>query len=318
METLNAVLIGLADAVLWCWHGAVSLAILVGHGCDVVVEPILSPLLAFVNPISTSIVDGVFAALAPFPVWAGLTMLSVLAGLLSLGVFRLCSNQIAISRALDDIKANLLALKLYKDELRVTFLCQYRIAGAIARLQWHMFRPVAVMLIPMLPLLGQLGVRYQWRPLHPGEQAQIVMVVDESAEGREIGALAVTLEDHAAITVETPAVPGDGKLVWRIRVDKTGRHVLKFHVGDVVVEKELVVSEGFARVSPTRTKPDWTTQLLQPVERTLPRTGVIRSIRIAYPAVDSWVYGSDFWIVHLFAVSMLTALVFRPVFGVRF
>ncbi len=318
MERLNTILIGIADAVLWCRDAVVSLAVMVGHALDAIAEPVLSPLVAFVNPILTSIVDGVFAALAPLPVWCGLTLFSVLAGLLSLGVFRLCSNQVAISRALDDIKANLLALKLYKDELRVTFRCQYRIAGAIARLQWHMFRPVAVMLLPMLPLLGQLGVRYQWRPLHPGEQTQIDMIVDESAEGQGLGGLQVTLEADPAVTVETPAVPGDGKLVWRIHADRTGRHVLKFHVGDAIVEKELVVSDGFARVSPTRAKTDWTTQLLQPVEPALPETGSVRSIHIDYPSVDSWVYGSDYWIVHLFVVSMLVALVFRPIFGVRF
>ena len=82
------------------------------------------------------------------------SVLSILTGVLALVAFRYASNQDGIGRAKDDIKANLLALKLFKDDLRVTVLSQLRIMWAIARLQRYVLTPVILLTLPML--LGPL------------------------------------------------------------------------------------------------------------------------------------------------------------------
>jgi hypothetical protein len=60
------------------------------------------------------------------------------------------------------------------------------------------------------------------------------------------------------------------------------------------------------------------TQLLNPAERLLPRAAGLASIRIDYPGVDSHIYSADWWVLTFFVISMLTALVFKPLFKVRF
>jgi hypothetical protein len=314
MDAVNWLLIHVADALL-ALGGAIKVVFgAIFHALDVAVEPILSPLLSVLNPICTAIGDVIYAAVDPLPVWLGLTILSVLAGILALIVFRYTSNQKAIGRALDDIKANLLALKLYKDQLRVTFQAQGRLLWAIVRLQRYMLTPFLVMLGPMLLGLAQMGLRHQWRPLEAGEQTLVTLEFrDETANHPD-----VQLEPSAGLLVEVGPVPGGDRLVWRVRGGAPGRHRLKLRVADDVIEKELVVGSNFQRVSAARVGHDWTAQLFHPAERALPRKSALKSIEVQYAGVDSWIYGANWWLLYFFVISMLTALVFKPLFKVRF
>lgn len=281
---------------------------------EALLNPVLSPVLAFLNRICTVLGDAVYAVLAPLPVWLGLTLLSAVTGIGMLIAFRYTSNQAAIGRARDEITANLLALKLFKDEVRVVFRAQRRLLGALLRLQWHMLRPVLIMLLPMLLLLGQMGVRYQWRPLHPGEQTSIRLHLKSAA----VTAEGMTLEPSPGVAEAVGPVPGGGQWVWRIRGGAAGRHILRFNVSGTVVAKELDVGNGFQRVSAERPDRRWTTQILHPVELPLPAESPVRSIEITYGSVHSWVYGANWWLLYFFVVSMICALLFKPVFKVRF
>ncbi len=281
---------------------------------DIVLNPVLSPLLSLLNPPCTKAGDVVYALLDALPVWLGLTLISAVVGVVVLVIFRYTSNQPAIGRAKDDIKANLLALKLYKDELRVMFQAQGRLLWAIARLQRYVLTPVIVMALPMLLGLAQMGIRYQWRPLRPGERTLVKVILSPgSANPGE-----AKLEPNPGAIVEVGPVPGAGDVVWRIRGGEPGRHTLRFDLDGRIVEKQLVVGRRFQRVSAIRPGRNWTTQLLHPVEPMLPVDSPAQSIEILYPSVDSWIYGADYWVLYFFVISMLVALVLRPVFKVRF
>ncbi len=319
MDTLTRVLIVTAEALLAAW-GAVAAALGTALGwVDTLLAPILAPLLALLNPICTAIGDAVYAVVGPLPAWAGLTVLSIAAGVIMLIAFRYTSNQKAIARAKDEIKANILALKLFKDDLGVMFRCQVRLFWCILRLQRYVLTPVLIMLLPMLLGLAQMGLRHQWRPLRPGEPTLIRLTTADASESPA----AISIEPNPGLVIEVGPVPGDGQLVWRVRGGEPGRHTLRFHVGDnniedSIIEKELVVGDTFQRVSPIRASTHWTTQLLYPAERRLPANAEVASIEIVYPALDSIVYGSDFWMLTFFVISMAAALILKPVFKVRF
>jgi hypothetical protein len=319
MEMFNRILIGGGNAVLWLWDAIKAGFVWLFDLLDAVLNPVLSPFLAAVNPVCTAIGDAVYAVLSPLPPWAGLTLLSAITGVVMLIAFRYLSNQTAIARAKDDIKAQLLTLKLYKDELRVTFLAQLRLAWAILRLQRYVLTPVLWMLLPMLLGLAQMGLRHQWRPLHAGELTQIHL----NTGMETLDPSQVTLQPDSGVVVElgpTPAqpVPPKNALVWRVRGGEPGRHTLRIDVGDRVLDKELVVSDRFERVSAVHPGHSWTDQLLHPAERRLSASGPVDSIEILYPYVDSWISGADYWILTFFIISMATALIFKPVFKVRF
>ncbi len=303
-----------ANGVLSGWDGLASAASGAWHGVDYVLNPVLSPLLAVLNPISTSIGDFVYALLAPLPPWVGLTIISALTGVVMLIAFRYTSNQDAITRVKDDIKANLLALKLYKDELRVVFSSQVRILWAILKLQRYVLTPVLVMLLPMLLGLAQMGVHYQWGPAPPGKPV-LVKVQRPVGEGDNAP---VTLDPGDGVQVEAGPLRGAEDIAWRVRSDKPGRHTLRFVVGDDTFDKEFVVGTGFTRISALRPGHVWTDQILHPIESPISSDAPIHSITIDYPAVQSYICGSNYWVVYFFVVSMIVALILKPVFKVKF
>ena len=106
--------------------------------------------MATLNHILTWAFNIIYAPLNPLPRWCSLTLLSGVVGLLALVVVKYTSNQAAIGRVKDDIKANMLAIKLFKDEMRVMFGAQRRLIWAALRMQYRMLPPLLVMLVPFV------------------------------------------------------------------------------------------------------------------------------------------------------------------------
>ena len=314
MDAVNWVLINAANAGHWLWDVIKAFFGALFGVLDAVLNPVLSPVLAFLNPICTAIADGVYTVLSPLPIWLGLTLLSAVTGVVLLIAFRYLSNQAAIGRARDEITANLLALKLFKDEIRVAFRSQWRLLKALLRLQGLMLVPILIMALPLMLGIAQMGIRYQWRPLRANEQTLIKLHLSPT----HADVTQAELQPSSGVRDVVGPAPGGEELVWRVRGGEPGRHTLQFNVAGTLVEKELVVSNGFERVSAKRPGRRWTTQLLHPVEPRLDADSPVQSIEILYGGVDSWVYGANWWILYFFVVSMAFALLFKPIFKVRF
>jgi hypothetical protein len=313
--SFSDLLLSIGDFVLGTWDAILYGLVGLWRIIDYVLQPVMSPLLSVLNPICTKIGDAAYAILNVFPVWTGLVIISIVVGVLMLIAFRYLSNQTAIGRAKDDIKANLLAMKLYKDELRVVFTSQLRLLWAIARLQRFVLTPVLILLLPMLLGLAQMGVRYQWRPVHVGEQVQVTAQVTEGTSNLVPD---ISLEAPPALLIEAGPVPGGGLVAWRIRAVEPGRHTLRLTENGAIIDKELVVDSGFARVSPLRPAHRWTDQLLYPCEPPLPTDSSVKGILVDYPLTDSVFHGSNYWILTFFIISMAVTLILKPAFRVRF
>ncbi|RMF83992.1 MAG: hypothetical protein D6744_03815, partial [Planctomycetota bacterium] len=112
----------------------------------------------------------VFEPMASWPPIVPLLIVSAISGVVAALVFRYVSNQDALRRVADKVRASLLALRLYKDDTVVTFQAVGGLfAASMARL-WYSLSPLVVMIIPFMLLLFQMGMYYQFRPLEPGEK----------------------------------------------------------------------------------------------------------------------------------------------------
>ena len=314
MYTIGTFLIWLGDALRGAGGAVLDVLLRVFSMIDAVLNLVLSPVVAVLNPVFGCIADIVYGLLSPLPPWLGLTIISAVLGVVMLFAFKYTSNQKAIAAAKDTIKANLLALKLFKDEMRVTFVSQWRVLKGVCRLQWHMVKPMLILALPMLLIIGQMGVRYQWRALKPGEAARISVKFADGASG----AANVTLEPGDGVQVEVDGVPGGDSVDWRVRGAAPGAHALQFRIGDTAVEKTLRVGEAFGPVSAERVGAHWFAQVLHPRESRVSAALPVKSIEIVYPPRDGWYTGADWWILSFFVVSMLAALVCAPLFKVKF
>ncbi len=276
----------------------------------------LAHLTVWLNALASAVGRFALAPLAVLPGWLSATLVAVVTGVLLLVIFKYTSNQRAIKRARDDIKANLLAIKLFKESVAVALRAQGRILWGGLRLFALSIVPMLVMAIPVVLLLGQLSLWYQARPLHVGEEA--VMTVKLSGEADAPWPdVRLASSDAVEVAVGPVRVESQRELCWNVTARQAGHARLVFEADEWKCEKELAVGEGFMRVSPRRPDWDWTDALLNPWEKPSLADSPIQSIDIQYPGRDSWTAGTNHWVIYWFVVSIVAALCFRRALNVN-
>ncbi len=276
----------------------------------------LVALITWINVVTNTICGLLLAPVAMVPGWLSITVISAVVGVLLLVIFKYTSNQKAIGCVRDDIKANLLAVKLFKDSISVAFRLQVRVFAGAFKLLFYAIVPMLVMMVPVCLILAQMSLWYQTRPLRAGDEPAVVKLKlnDELTTLPQ-----VTLESlPAARTMIGPVrVFSKKEIYWKITPVEDGNHNLIFRVGDRQYEKQLVIGEGFMRVSPTRPGANAGDILLYPLEKPFAADSPVHSISIEYPERDSRINGTDWWIVYFFIASMAFAFIGKPFLKVR-
>jgi hypothetical protein len=276
----------------------------------------LARIVVWLNTVANALGKPLLAPIGSMPEWLSAALVAAVTGVVLLIVFKYTSNQRAIKRVKDDIKANLLALKLFKDNAAVAARAQGRVFWGAVRLLVLAVVPILVMLVPVLLLLGQLGLWYQTPPLRVGNEAVVTLKLKGDAEASWPE---VRLEPTNAIeTIAGPVrVRSKREICWNVKALAAGYHHLVFHADGWTSEKEIAIGDGAMRVSTQRPGWDWWEALLNPWENPLDPDSPIQSIDIEYPKSMSWISFADLWVYYWFAVSMISALCFRGVLHVN-
>jgi hypothetical protein len=259
-------------------------------------------------------------ALTPFventPGWLSITIISAVAGVVFIMIFKYTSNQKAIGRAKDKGKAHTLAIKLFKDDPRVTITS---LGGAIGwigvRFFWSL-SPLLVMAIPFVLLMGQMSLWYQARPLRIGEEARVTM---QLAGDPNEGWYDVQLPEStlAEVSFGPMKVFAENQMLWTVRATAEGSDPLKFMVHDQHVAKSFAVGEGFMRVSALRPGPHWLDIMMYPAEEPFEKDSAVRSVSVEYPDRLSNISGTGSWVVYFFVVCIAFGFAFMPIFKVK-
>lgn len=280
---------------------------------------VLTTIVVWLNSWANALGGVLLAPVAWLPGWLSATAVAVVSGVALLAVFKYTSNQAAIKSVKDDVKANLLALQLFKENTPVVLRSQAGVLWGATRLALFAVVPMLVMTAPVLLALGQLSLWFQSRPLHVDEEAVVTLNVADAA-----AVSAARLEPNAAIEVPVGPlqVPSERQVCWRIKALRPGRHQLVFRVGERVADKELAVcgpSTGDRMMRVSSLRPAWNLgdALLNPAEKPLDLASPIQSIAIAYPPRSSWTSGADTWVVYWLVISMAAGFAFRRVLNVN-
>src|SRR5229473_2796011 len=176
---------------------------------------------------------------------------SIVIGLLMVVVFRYTSDQKAIGRAKDRLKAHLLAVRLFQDQLPVVMRAYGKIlrgTGSYLRLA---FTPFLIAILPITFLIVRLDRYFGWLPLRPAQTFLVQARIEDPAALNE-----ALLQLPPELSSSAPAVhvPKDKEVVWQVFAKSEGNYDIQIATAGQTISKQIVVSPGLARVSPVRLK----------------------------------------------------------------
>jgi hypothetical protein len=256
--------------------------------------------------------------LGPLDRWAptaGLWVVSALSGVAVLFVFRWTSNAAAIRATRRRAQAELLAVRLYRENPRVVLRAQARFLAALARYLGYMLVPFTVLLLPFALICAQLDARYGARALHPGERA----VVEAFGTSAMLDSAVLQSADGIVIEAGPVRVPERGEMSWRIAAKAPGRQFLTLLVAGGRVDKEVVVAATPRGASARRMSGGVSSFFLAPAEAAIEDGLGVRSIEILYPPLEIDFFGwKTGWVTVFLVVSSAVALALHRRMGVEF
>jgi hypothetical protein len=277
---------------------------------------LLAHLVVGLNTVANALGSWLLAPIGVLPGWLSATIIAAVTGVLLLVAFKYTSDQRAIQRVRDDISANLLAIRLFKDNARVALGAQRGLLLGAGRLLLFSLIPIAVMILPVTLILGQMSLWYQQRPLGVGEETTVTVKL-KGEVGTPFPEVVLQSADGVESLVGPVRVFSQREVCWNLRVRKNGYHRIVFLVGGQEIDKELAVGDGFMRVSATRPGWNWFEALVSPGEQPIESESPVRSIEMDYPARSSWTSGTTYWMIYWFVASMIAALCFRRALNVK-
>jgi len=278
----------------------------------------MTDLIHTVNRLLTKGFDLFFLPLAALDPFLSLTIFSALTGLLMVWIFGRISDQRKIRRVKDRIQANLIAVRLFQNNMGVFFRIQGRILRGTLNYLGLSLKPMLVMIVPILLILVQLHGRYAVRPLAVGEAAVVTVRVRSADLLGDAGG--VRLEAGKGAVVETPPVriPSKKEVAWRVRAQLPGKHSVTVHTGESRVEKSFVAGKSAAYVSESKVGGGPVDMLLHPAEPPLRPSSPVTSVTVGYPPLEITFLGWNVhWLLWFFMSSLASGYLLKGVLGVE-
>lgn len=277
---------------------------------------LFAQIIVWINVPTNAAAKYLLAPVGALPGWLSNTIISAVAAVFLLAIFKHTSNQSAIGRTRDNIKANMLVLKLFKDSMAVTLRAQCRIFKGILLLLVYAIRPMLVLIVPVCLLLAQMGLWYQFRPLQSGEETVVTMKLNGKINS-PWPSVSIEHMPAAEVIIGPIRILSKREICWKIRAHTVGYHRIVFQVDGQEIEKDLAIGDGFMRVSTERPGWHWTDILSYPLEKPFAPGSIVQSVSIDYPERISRTSGNDWWVVYFFAVSLIFGMIFKPILKVR-
>ena len=252
-------------------------------------------------------------------------MLSVVVGLLMIVLFGYTSDQKAIGIAKDQLKAHLLAVRLYRDQLQVVMGSYGKILRGTGRYLKLAFKPLLYVIIPITLLIVQLDRYLGLTPIHTNTPFLLIARVNNP---EALDSVSIDLPPEITASAPPVHIAADNEVVWRLVASQEGSYEVKISAGGQsatpsvtpTLTKSVRVSSQLARVSPERLRGHFWERMFSSGESALPENGPIESIAVDYPErnIPLGIAGYEMnWIWLFFILSMIAGFICKELLGIE-
>ncbi len=275
----------------------------------------------FVNRIMSLIFDVVLTPFELLGTETALILMSGIFGILALIAFKFISWQGGIKSVKDKIKGNMIAIRIYQDDLRVVFKSVVAVFFRNFQYLALNFGPILPLLAPFALVLAQFVVRYGYDPLPVvSEERAAAMVSGEGTNilvqlkrGFEGDAKRMTLELPEGLhpVTKVARIASEGFLTVEVAAIKSFRGEIQVRLdGEVVATKEVVAGdERSRRMQGQRVSSFWSSWLY-PAEDTFDGTNPVESISFIYPSRQlsvPYMPAGEFGVLLIFLIVSMAA-----------
>jgi len=270
------------------------------------------------NSILGKIFEILFIPFRNMNPWVAMIVVSFLTALLMLLVYRYTSNQKGIKKVKNKIKAHLLEIRLYKDSMSISLRAQGQILLANFKYIALNFRPLLVMITPIILIIIQLNFWFGYDSMKSGQSTLLKVKLEEGYNPLQQN---ITLEPSTEVKIETDPlrIEEDYELNWRISPQSKGSLDLNIVIGSQRVAKTFSSElRPLSRISPIRYNHNFINNLLYPVEKPIEKDLPVKSIEVIYPARYLNLFGWNVhWLIAFFALSIIFGFAFKGVMKVE-
>lgn len=239
---------------------------------------------------------------------------SIVIGLLMVLVFAYTSDQKAIHVAKDHLKAHLLALRLFQDQIAVVLRAYGRILLATGRYLRLAFKPLLFVIVPLTLLIVQIDRYLGMTPIEAGRPFLVKTKLAESA----VNDATLLLPQGLETTAPAVHVPAENEIAWRVVALREGDYVLNLHANSHLFSKSVKVGAGLPRLSPIRLRGKFWERIFVSGEPALAASDVVDAIEVQYPARDIAFAGFEWnWIWLFFVLSLVAGFIFKSALGIE-
>ena len=242
---------------------------------------------------------------------------SVVVGLLMIVLFGYTSDQKAIGIAKDQLKAHLLAVRLYRDQLQVVMGSYGKILRGTGRYLKLAFKPLMYVIIPITLLIVQLDRYLGLTAIQTNTPFLLTARVNKP---EALDGISINLPPEITASAPPVHIAADNEVVWRLVASQEGAYEIKIDAGGQSVVKTLRVTAQLARVSPERLRDHFWERVFSSGESALPDNSAVESIAVDYPErnIPLGVAGYEMnWIWLFFILSMIAGFIFKELLGIK-
>jgi len=241
--------------------------------------------------------------------------ISLVVGIVMVLVFGYTSDQKAIHKAKDRLKAHLLALRLFQDQIRVVLRSYVRIVLATGHYLRLAFKPLLFVIVPITFLIVQVDRYMGSMPLSTGQ----TFLINARIENPDLlNQASLQLPTGLASTAPPVHEPAENRIVWRVIAERAGKYAVNVQVADQVFAKRVVVGSGVQRLSPVRLRGEFWERFFVSAEPALPANKSVEAIDVQYPAREIAFAGMEWnWIWLFFVLSLAAGFLFKSILGIE-
>jgi uncharacterized membrane protein (DUF106 family) len=242
-------------------------------------------------------------------------VMSLVVGLLMVVLFGYTSDQKAIGIAKDQLRAHLLAVRLYRDQIPVVMGSYGKILRGTGRYLKLAFKPLLYVIIPITLLIVQIDRYLGATPIPPNTPFLLTV---HTTGGDALNDATLGLPPEITMSAPPVHVPAENEIVWRLVGSKEGKYEVAIALAGQSAAKAVCVGGDMPRISTVRLRGHFWERMFSSAEPALAGNSPIESISINYPDrnIEIAGYGMN-WIWLFFILSMVAGFIFKELLGIR-